>query len=427
MASVLLISKEGDGIPIALKMAQQGEIVKFWVKEERAKLSLKGFRNPSQIKDPRIMLEQYDLILSDMVGLGPLMDDFREKGKLVWGGGSFNDKLELDRDYGVKVASSLLKVSVPDYELFDDVEDAILYLQEQKLPMVIKPLGNKATSLTLVSGDDRNRTLISYLDNIGQQLMPCIIQRRIDGIEISTEGFFNGKDFVKPYNHTFEKKRFMEDDKGCNTGCMGNVVFTTKGNKLTDSVIEPLSPLLRKMSYIGPIDVNSILTKDEGYFIEFTTRYGYDAIQAFSELVKGSLFDFHYKIATRQAKEIDCFDKDFALGVRLSLPPWPSSDDRVKKLKGIQVLDIPKQAEKHVWLSDAMLNEEEQLTMAGVDGVVGCVTARGSSIRECKRRVYRTIQNISIHNDLQYRMDIADDIEAKIAQLTEWGWLDANN
>jgi phosphoribosylamine--glycine ligase len=425
MASILLISKEGDGIPVALRFAQEGHIVKFWVKDDKAKPSLKGFMNPSQIKDPRVMLEQYDLVIGDMVGLGSYFDDFRSKGKLIFGGGTFNDKLELDRDYGIKVARSLLKVDVPDSTLIDDVNEAVDYVAKAKCEQVLKPLGNKATSLTLVSRDEKNRTLISYLKNIGQQLMPCVIQDRVDGIEISTEGFFNGKEFVTPFNHTFERKRFMEGDKGCNTGCMGNVVFTTQGNPITESVLMPLSPLLTKMKYVGPIDVNAIFTKDKGYFIEFTTRYGYDAIQAFSELIKGSFFDFHYKIATRSVTNFDTFDKEFGLAVRLSLPPWPSSDDRVTKLKGIRVVDIPKPAQKHVWLSDVMLDGDGNLSMAGVDGVIGCVTARGETIRECKRRVYRTVNSISLHNDIQYRMDIADGVEDKINKLTEWGWLNA--
>jgi len=61
--------------------------------------------------------------------------------------------------------------------------------------------------------------------------------------------------------------------------------------------------------------------------------------------------------------------------------------------------------------------------MAGVDGVVGCVTARGSSVRECQRRAYRTIRNITITDDVQYRKDIGDDVEEQKKILKGWGWL----
>ncbi len=90
----------------------------------------------------------------------------------------------------------------------------------------------------------------------------------------------------------------MEGDKGPNTGCMGNVVFTTEGNRLTEQALMPLSPLLKKVGYVGPIDVNCILTATDAYFLEFTTRFGYDAIQTFSELLKIPLFDFLFTAAT---------------------------------------------------------------------------------------------------------------------------------
>jgi phosphoribosylamine-glycine ligase len=205
---------------------------------------------------------------------------------------------------------------------------------------------------------------------------------------------------------------------------MGNVVFTTSGNKLTQSVIDPLAPLLKKMNYVGPIDVNAILQKDRGFFIEFTTRFGYDAIQAYLELVKGSVFDFLYKIASGSNKPVDVFEDSFSIAVRISVPPWPGGKTDVDKLHGIQMLDIPEKAMNHVWLSDVMLCDEGVPVLAGVDGVLGCVTARGSTIRECRRRAYRTLDNILIHNDVQYREDIGADVDEKISKLVEWGWLE---
>src|SRR5581483_10364453 len=63
-----------------------------------------------------------------------------------------------------------------------------------------------------------------------------IVQRRVKGIEVSTEGWWNGKAWIN-FNHTFEEKRFMAGDLGPNTGCMGNVVVSRGRNKLTRSKI----------------------------------------------------------------------------------------------------------------------------------------------------------------------------------------------
>jgi len=421
MATILLISKQGDGVPIALRLSQEGHVVKVWVKESKAKSSLLGFKNPSRIGDPKKAIEGVDLILGDMAGLGEICDWFSQKGKLVLGGGFFNDKLELDREYGVKVAKSLMKIKVPKSIMCKTPEESITYLKEAKVPQVIKPLGNAPTGLTLVSSDDKNRTLISYLQTMGDKLTPCLVQEVIKGVELSTEGWFNGEEWVLPFNHTFEKKRFMEGDKGPNTGCMGNLVWPTEGDKLINETLLPLKPLLKKMDYIGPLDVNCIITEKEAYFLEFTSRFGYDAIQAWSELLKEPIFEFLYWITIGQAKEVP-HSNEQAIAVRLSLPPWPNFEG-TEKLKGIQFLDIPEEAERHVWLSDVQKDKEGTLVCSGVDGVLGCVTARGTSVRECQRRVYRTIKNIIIHPDVQYRSDIGEKVDEKRNQLKSWGWI----
>jgi len=420
MASVLILSKDGDGVSLALRLTQEGNIVKMWVKEPKAKASLDGYKSPSKVSDPRKMLEQYDLVISDMVGMGTLCDQLKEKGKIVLGGGAFNDKLELDREYGLKVCKSLLKIDPPKSVALKTSKECLRYLETVTSPQVIKPLGNMPTNLTLVSIDGDNRTLKSFLQERGNELTPCIIQEQVDGIEISTEGWFNGREWVKPFNHTFEKKRFMEGDKGPNTGCMGNVVWTTKEDKLTKALLTPLAPLLSKVNYVGPLDVNCIVNQKECYFLEFTPRLGYDAIQALTELVRESLFDFLYKVATQQVDKINYYG-DYGIAVRLSTTPWPGSD-KVEELKGVQLLNISQEAQRHVWLSDVMKKDNVEV-LAGVDGVLGCVSARGTTIRECKRRVYRTINNIVIHRDVQYRQDIGDDVEGDKGKLEEWGWL----
>jgi len=421
MASILILSKNGDSVPIGLRLMQEGHIVKFHIKEPKAKPSLVGYKNPSQVQDPKRMLDQFDLVLSDMAGMGTLCDELKEKGKLVLGGGSFNDKLELDREYGLKVSKSLLKgVKEPEWISAEGLKECTEYLDKATTPQVIKPLGNAPVYLTLVSQENENRTLKSFIQERGKELTPCIIQEKIDGIEISTEGWFNGKEFVQPFNHTFEKKRFMEGDKGPNTGCMGNIVFTTEGDKLTEMLLIPLTPLLKKVEYIGPIDLNAIVTEKDVYFLEFTPRFGYDAIQALSELLKTSLFDFLYGIATRQTQKTEMHE-GFAGAVRLSVQPYPNKEG-AEELKGIQFLQTPDEAKRHVWLSDVMKKDDQEVC-AGVDGVLGCVTARGETVRECKRRMYRTVKNIVIHGDVQYRSDIGEGVEEEIKKLTEWGWL----
>jgi phosphoribosylamine--glycine ligase len=373
------------------------------------------------------MIEQYDLVLADMVKMGKTCDELASKGKLVLGGGVFNDKAELDRDYGEKAWSYLTEANKPNTSArtADTIKVAtkaqlLETLKKATTPQVVKPLGNKPPELTMVSSDVDNRTIISIATKLGEEIMPCIVQEKIDGVEISTEGWFNGREWIKPFNHTMEKKRFMEHNKGPNVGCMGNLVWLAKSNKLTKTVLEPLEPLLAKVGYVGPLDVNCIVTKDTAYFLELTARFGYDAIQTLFELLKRPIFDTLYGVASGSLKAFDYTD-EYAMGVRLSVHPYPA-EEGTERWKGVQLLNVAEEAKKHVWLADVMKSNDVDCC-AGVDGVLGCVTARGDSIRECRRRVYRTVNNIVIHQDVQYRADVDDGVEESIRRLVEWGWL----
>jgi phosphoribosylamine--glycine ligase len=419
MANVLILSMEGDGIPLAIRLVKEGHLVDVYLKDPSLKDSLKGYKNPKTLSTPPSG-DTYDLIISDMVGLGELCEKYKKEGRLVLGGGVFNDKIELDRLYGSKVLTSLTQAKESNTTKAKTKTELLEVLKNSTKAQVLKPLNNKNVSLTLVSNDSDNISLISTVKKWGDKIVPCIIQQKVEGFEISTEGWFNGERFVIPFNHTFERKRLFENDKGPQTGCMGNVVFTSKGDKLTKLLLLPLEPLLKKVNYIGPIDINCIISNKQVYFLEVTSRIGYDAIQAFAELLKISLYDFFYKIATKQGD----FQagKDYlnqpSIAVRLSVPPYPSKED-VEKWKGIRVLKVDEGAAKHVWLSDVM-KEDNIEVLAGTDGVIGCVTARGLTIRECQRRVYRTIKNIVINQDIQYREDIGDQAMSDKESFDRW-------
>ena len=419
MAKVLFLSKQGDGIPLAIRIAKEGHKVDVYLKDEEFKSSLQGFRNPTLILTIPSG-EEYDLIIADMVGLGELCDKYKKQGKLVLGGGVFNDKLELDRMYGSKVATSLTQAKEASTTKITTKEDLQALIEDAVGAKVVKPLGNKSVSMTLVSSEEDNSSLKTIIRKWGNKLVPCIVQDKVKGFEISTEGWFNGEKFIKPFNHTFERKRLMECDKGPQTGCMGNVVFLSTGNKLTEAVLMPLEPLLKKVKYIGPIDVNCIISGKDIYFLEFTTRFGYDAIQALAELLKISLYEFFLHVATQGDDLIE--DRDFfnsyAIAVRLSVSPYPNKED-MSKWKGIRVIKLEEGASKHVWLSDVM-REGGVEVLAGTDGVIGCVTARGLTIRECQRRVYRTVSNIIICPDVQYREDIGDQALADKEEFDRW-------
>ena len=77
---------------------------------------------------------------------------------------------------------------------------------------------------------------------------------------------------------------------------MGNVVIPTHGNKLTDATIIKLAPFLKRISYRGPVDINTIVDEHRVYALEITARLGYDAIEALMEGLKEPVTDLSITI-----------------------------------------------------------------------------------------------------------------------------------
>lgn len=422
---VLILSKEGDGLGVAQRLILEGHDVDVWIAESRFALAGKGIVNrvPSWPGPAR----QADLIIVDCVGLGKWEKQLRALDKPIIGLSATLDKIELDRALGMKVFETA-GLTIPETYSFDSTAEAqkIKDNIEWQTGLVIKPSGNLSTSKTMVVKDETG------WDRCLSQLSPdCngILQRIVAGIEVSTEGWFNGRRFLTPFNHTFEEKRFLAGGLGVNTGCMGNIVISAgAGNRLTAATVARLDSLLTHCDYRGPFDVNCIVTAEAAYALEATSRMGYDAVEALIEGLDEPIGDLLYDIARGGRSDMRLGD-DTMIAVRLSIPPWPvqkpQSNSAGEPVTGIDESTLP-----HLFLTDLYKKDDDYFT-AGGDGVLLKATAVGRARKngtimdytyEARRRVYRTLENISVSGK-QYRVDIGERANKEIAQLKEWGWL----
>jgi len=415
---VCLVSVGGDGLSVLLRIQEAGHNCVMWCKKAPSVLG-RGFVERAVSWRKHL---NSDLFLFDMVGLGHIADRLRRMGKTVLGGGVVNDKIELDRDYG----HDLMKeygIPTPDYWEFNTKEEVQNFLRSKRGRYVLKPSGNQPTMFTYVAQDENSEDLREYLSSLDLK-GPFVLEKFVEGVEVSTEGWFDGEKFVLPINHTFEEKKFMEGDKGGNTGCMGSVVWVCDRDKLFESTLGKLEPFLRRVGYVGPLDINCIVA-DKPYGLEFTARFGYNAIQVLLEgfLPGEDLGYVLWRFATRNLDTLP-IGSDWLVAVRLSIPPWPWVDEpRILKelCYGVPVL-YPEDASPHIWWDD-VFREGRSVKCAGGDGVICSVSARGRSLREALRRVYRTIGNIRVPN-LQYRSDIGKRVPEDFDTLVSGGWVE---
>jgi len=231
--------------------------------------------------------------------------------------------------------------------------------------------------------------------------------------------WFNGMDFVAPTIISINEDRFMEGGLGQKVDSMGCVLYApTNVPRVFKDILLKLKPLLRKVNYCGFMTVECLLKKDSYVVFKLVPYFKYDLLYAFFEGVQEELGRALHGIATGEKKEFR-FPSAYTIAVKLSVPPFPYTHVRskVNTLNGF----CPEN-EKHIWLQNAEKDAIGSVVSTAGRGVIASVTARGITVQECRRRVYRTVKNLSIE-DMQYRRDIGTKAKVTFDKLKEWKWI----
>jgi len=420
--NVLFISRFGDSYGLATKIAAEGATVRYYIDDKRYADKGRGNETPERVRFYEPYVGAADVIVFDMSGLGALADRLKKRGRPVVGASALADRMEKDRSFAQELMKRYApQVTVPEYRAFGSIREGVRFLAGEKRPFVFKP-DNMAASKTFVPRKPGNSSVISVMELCPSDRIDFILQEKVEGIEVSTEGWFNGRDWVEgAFNHTLEKKRFMDSDKGPNTGCAGNTVWPCGADRLVRTLLLPFTGLLREHGYRGPLDVNAVVAPERVYFLEFTPRLGYDAIQAFSLLMRSASGFFKGVADGNMRAELTGGP---SIAVRLTMPPYPLSEDKAGEAastKGMKAVEVPRGLQQNVMMTDVMI-EKGVAVCAGTDNVVGDVCATGATTDELRKRAYGIIDEIAITNDLQYRSDIGAGDGELMARLKEWGW-----
>jgi phosphoribosylamine--glycine ligase len=416
---ILMLSKEGDGLGVAHRLVEQGHECFVWIKDPAYRESGKGI--VTRVPEWRPKIPESDLVVCDMVGFGHLEELFRRFVKPTLCCSFVLEQAELDRKKGMQLFKAM-GLEIPEtyaYQTPDEARKAIPGMGFGERGWYLKGTGDLVKSSTACVRDEDE--LESGLKKIPRAL---IAQRCVSGIEISTEGWFNGRDFLRPFNHTFEEKKFLVGDLGPTVGCMGSVVRTVGSNRLTQATVEKLKPFLSKISYKGPVDVNCIVDKEHAWALEITARFGYDAVEALLAGLEEPIIDLFFEVATGTKKQMKV-SRQTMMALSVTVPPFPS--DKETGEAGIPVKGLSDEVLRHTCLMGVRKNGKGFET-AGDHGTLlsvtalGGVTESGDFVREAQRRVYRTANGIDVQGK-QYRTDVGDRVVKQWGQLAEWGWL----
>jgi phosphoribosylamine--glycine ligase len=424
MAKIILNSKEAAGAWFSLRLLEEGHSVDYYLKDQKFSCVLGDICPEPQDRVPDYA--KYDLSLFDCTGMPKLAEQSLLATPTI-GDGDLASELEDNRLLGLEIMEQV-GINVPPYEHFNDLGSAKKFIRKTNKCYVYKPFSSPGkeqdTATTYVSKSAQD--MLRYLDRLSSlsHNAEFILQEVVQGTEVSTEAWFNGEDFFL-INSTLEEKKLMNDGKGPNTGCAGNLVWTYSsgtGNPLI--FVEGLAKMkdfLQQYNYKGMIDLNTIVSEDQLYGLEWTPRFGYDATSTLFALISSNVGDFLGAVASGAQPEYEIRNL-YSVGIRLSIPPYPT-EIKGKHPEGIPIEGIKlDDCAKDCYLYDACLDGGDDLVTCGVSGLVAVPICTGETIEQTFGRCYAKVEKICIP-DVQYRTDLEKSTRKRFCELDKEGWL----
>ncbi|PKQ38270.1 MAG: phosphoribosylamine--glycine ligase [Actinobacteria bacterium HGW-Actinobacteria-1] len=294
-------------------------------------------------------------------------------------------------------------------EAFDVKEDALKYLEEQGVPIVVKADGLAAGKGVTVAMDieaARNAITACFEGEFGEAGEVVVIEEYLEGPECSLLAFTDGTT-VLPMLPAQDHKRAYDGDQGPNTGGMG--VYTPVPVVDEATRAEMVSILERTVAgmasegidYRGVLYGGFILTADGPKVLEFNARFGDPETQVVLPLLKTDLVDVMLATVEKRLSEITLeWSDDAAVSVVLASGGYPGSYTKEIPIDGVaEANQVPGVTVFH---AGTMLKDGALVTNGGR---VLNVTAIAPTMAEARTRAYEAADKISFLG-MEYRTDI---------------------
>jgi phosphoribosylamine--glycine ligase len=432
MARIAIASKFSYILPWAARLQDEGHQVLVWNKSPGLKrvgeniVPLAGTFDHLYwwAKEGQLRREP-TIVFFDATGMGDESDRARRYGLPVIGGGSFCDRLEEDRAFGFQVAE-YVGCKLPPYKQFNTLTESLqnspggeCYFKSDKY------LTGDATK-SLKDAQHQANYFDELRDNHGDTLKH-IIQEKIEGVALSTARWWNGQDWVGPYEGTYEHKAFMNGDVGPGTGCSFNAVFFyPEDPPIAEQLgFERLTPIFRNNSAPpGIYDINAVVSEDgDAYFLEWTPRLGYD-----SELTSFRLIPDlgRHLFALAHGQDMPLPHGSIAYSIRLSVPPYPWEHGLLEdkgKSDGLRVNEADGLWQNRFVGIQLRQDTKRGLVVAGPEGCVGLSLAVGDSLSKLHESAQEYAEHLHTQgiSGLQFRTDGGDCIKEDAEKVQESG------
>ena len=174
------------------------------------------------------------------------------------------------------------RIPTAEYEVFDDMDKALSYLDTAAIPAVIKADGLALGKGVVIAEtiDDAKSAVRSMMEDkiFGDSGSRIVIEEFLTGPEVSVLSFTDGKTIV-PMISSQDHKRALDGDKGLNTGGMGciapNPYYTEEtAQRCMKEIFIPTMEAMNKegRTFKGCLYFGLMLTADGPKVIEYNCQ-----------------------------------------------------------------------------------------------------------------------------------------------------------
>ncbi len=399
---VLIVGEGGREHALAWKCAQTANVI---VAPGNAGTALEPNVSNIPIDDIDGLIEFARHENVDLTIVGPevplvngIVDRFNENNLLCFGPTAKAAQLEGSKIFAKEF---LQRHNIPTatYKSFRMSADAVEYLKEQKMPIVIKADGLAGGKGVVVAQtfDEAKLAALNLLSDHDS----IIIEEFLEGEEASYIIMTDGETIL-PLATSQDHKTRDDGDKGPNTGGMGAyspapIVTPEIENIIINEIIQPTIDGLKEdgIDYLGFLYVGLMISGNTVKVLEFNCRLGDPETQVIMVRLNSDLIDLCVATLEGNLQNMTIeWDTRAALGVVMATEGYPFSYNKGNIINGL--------GSGRVFHSGTAISGNNIVTNGGR---VLCVVGLGDTITDAKEVAYSQTNLIS-WNGCFFRRDI---------------------
>ncbi len=311
------------------------------------------------------------------------------------------------------------KYNIPTaaYEIFDDPEKALQYLETAPMPIVLKADGLALGKGVLICGTlEEARAGVKEImedKHFGSAGNQMVIEEFMTGREVSVLSFVDGRT-IKPMTSAQDHKRAKDGDQGLNTGGMGTFspspFYTDEVDAFCREYI--YQPTVDAMAaegrpFKGVIFFGLMLTPQGPKVLEYNARFGDPETQVVLCRMKNDIMDVVDACIDGTLDQVDLeFEDNAAVCVVLASDGYPVSYKKGFEIRGLE--NFEGKEDYYCFHAGSKFDEQGRVVTNG--GRVLGVTAKGATLKEARAKAYDATGWVDFDNKYM-RRDIGKAIE----------------